>query len=193
MKKLRFLILRGVFNPKFHLIMPYSKASSLSVILRTISKVLTVACKACKIRLPTAPPTSSSLTSLTFMQAYWLPSWSLSRAKDIPAIGPLPLFSHPPGTLSRYSYALHSHFILVSYLIAPFLRCLLLLYLYHLSSFFIPFLYFVFLHSRWPYISTYLCICFLECNDYESVSVLFATAFPMPRTVLNTNRYSDIC
>lgn len=123
----------------------------------------------------------------------WLPSWSLRMAKDIPAIGPLPLFSHPPGTLSRYSYALHSHFILVSYLIAPFLRCLLLLYLYYLSSLFISFLYCVFLHSRWPYIYTYLCICFLKRNDYESVSVLFATAFLMPRTVLHTNRYSDIC
>lgn len=108
--------------------MPYSKASSdFPAYLEWYPKSSPWSVRLGKIQLLAAPPTSYSLTSSSLIQTYWLPYWSLSMAKDAPATGPLPLFSHPPGTLSRYSYALHSHSILVSYLITPLLRCLLLL------------------------------------------------------------------
>ena len=144
-------------------------------------------------------PTSCCSSNLIFshfllIQTYWLPYWSLSMAKDAPDTGPLPLFSHPPGTLSRYSYALHSHSILVSYLITPLLRCLLLLRLLSLIILY-PFSLLCFSSQYTPlyiYLFVHLLLLFWMYH-YESVSVLFTTDFPLPRTVLHTNRYSNFC
>lgn len=153
----------GVFTPRFCLILPYSKASgNFPWRLEWHPKSSPWPVKHGQIWLPATSPTSSL--------SYFLLSYQNTQASLLfPEYGFCHRASRLPGTLQMPCILIP--FVSLTWR-SSLLKCLLLLVKQHLSSFSIPFLYFLFPPSTWYYISIYLYIyfCLIEGNHHESSS-----------------------